>query len=64
MTTKRIKKSNFYTENKKIFNIDDIDVIRTLCLRLPQMNSYAKKFNENAKMSFRVNNKQLLKNYN
>ena len=30
MTTKRIKKSNFYTENKKIFNIDDIDVNKLL----------------------------------
>ena len=40
------------------------DVIRPLCLRLPQMTGYAKKFNENAAMSFRVNNKQLLKNYN
>ena len=40
------------------------DVIRPLCLRLPQMTGYAKKFNENATMSFRVNNKQLLKNYN
>ena len=28
------------------------------------MTDYAKKFNENATMSFRVNNKQLLKNYN
>ena len=27
------------------------------------MNGYAKKFNENVTMSFRVNNKQLLKNY-
>ena len=27
------------------------------------MTGYAKKFNENATMSFRVNNKQLLKNY-
>ena len=26
------------------------------------MNGYAKKFNENVTMSFRVNNKQLLKN--
>ena len=40
------------------------DVIRPLCLRLPQMTGYTKKFNENATMSFRVNNKQLLKNYN
>ena len=28
------------------------------------MTDYAKWFNENATMSFRVNNKQLLKNYN
>ena len=35
----------------------DNDVIRPICLRLPQMTSYFKKFNENATMSFRVNNK-------
>ena len=28
------------------------------------MTGYARKFNENRTMSFRVNNKQLLKNYN
>ena len=28
------------------------------------MTGYARKFDENATMSFRVNNKQLLKNYN
>ena len=28
------------------------------------MTDYANKFNENATMSFRLNNKQLLKNYN
>ena len=89
---KNIKKSDFYNKNKKIFNIDDIDVnkilvskkepygknnsliyfigyndndvIRPLCLRLPQMTDYAKNFNKNATMYFRVNNKQLLKNYN
>ena len=42
----------------------DNDVIRPICLRLPQMTSYFKKFNENATMSFRINNKELLKNYN
>ena len=40
------------------------DVIRPLCVRLLQMTGYAKKFNENVTMCFRVNNKQLLKNYN
>ena len=28
------------------------------------MTGYAKKFNENATMSFKANNKQLLRNYN
>ena len=32
--------------------------------RLPQMTGYATKLHENVKMSFRVNNKKLLKNYN
>ena len=40
------------------------NVIRPICLRLPQMTGYAKKFNKNATMFFRVNNRQLLKNYN
>ena len=42
----------------------DNDVIRPLCLRLSQMTGYAKTFNENVTMSFRINNRQLLKNYN
>ena len=41
-----------------------IMMLRPLRLRLPQMTGYVKKFNENATMSIRVNNKQLLKNYN
>ena len=88
---KKLKKSDFY-KNKKIFNIDyidvnkvlvskkepygtknklkyffgynDNDVIRPLCLRLPQMTGYAKKFSENATMCFRANKKHLLQNYN
>ena len=83
------------SKNKKVFQIDDInvdkilvskkepygtkkalkyfigyndnDVIRPLCLRLPQMTGYARKFDENITMFFRVNNnnnnnKQILKN--
>ena len=42
---------------------NDNDVIRPLCVRLQQMTGYAKKFNENATMSFRANNKQFFKNY-
>ena len=88
---KKFKKSAFY-KNRKVFQIDDIDVnkilvskkepygtknalkyfigyndndvIRPLCLRLSQMTGYAKKFNENATISIRVNSKQLLKSYN
>ena len=63
---KKIKKVNF-TKTKKLKNFigyNDNDVIRPLCVRLLQMPGYAKKFNENVTMSFRVNNKQLLKNYN
>ena len=42
-----------------LLDINDNDIIR-----LPQMTGYARKFDENATMSFRINNKQLLKNYN
>ena len=96
---KKIKKSDFY-KNKKIFNINDIDVnnilvskkekygkydsfqhfigyndnvIKPLYLELPQMTGYINKFNENKnkakykntiRMSFKVKDKKLFKNYN
>ena len=87
---KKIKRRSFY-KNKKINDIEDIDVnnilvskkesycnknsfkyfigyndndiIRPLCIRLSQMTGYAKKFDENATMSFIVKNKQLSKKY-
>ena len=43
---------------------NDNDAIRPLCVRLPQMTGYARKFDENTTMSFTANDKQLLKNYN
>ena len=86
---KKIKKSDFY-KNKKVFQIDTIDVnniliskkesygnknslkyfigyndndiIRPLCIKLPQMTGYFRKLNENLTMSFRVKDNQLLKN--
>ena len=60
------KKEPYGTKNalKYFIGYNDNDVIRPLCLRLPQMTGCAKKFNENATMSFRANNKHLLKNYN
>ena len=60
------KKEPYETKNafKYFIGYNDDDVVRPLCVRLPQITDYAKKFNENATMSFRVNNKQLLKSYN
>ena len=59
------KKEPYGTKNVLKYFIEYNDnVIRPLCLRLLQMTGYTKKFNENVTMSFRVNNKQLLKNYN
>ena len=49
---------------KYFIGYNDNDVIRPLCLRLPRMTGYAKSFNENAAIPFRVNSKQLLKSYN
>ena len=48
---------------KYFIRYNDNDVFRPLRLRLSQMTGYAKKINEKVTMSFRVNNKQLLKNY-
>ena len=60
------KKEPYGTKNsfKYFIGYNDIDIIRPLCIRLLQMTDYARKFNENTTMSFRVNNKQLIKNYN
>ena len=85
---KKIKRGSFY-KNKKINNIENIDVnnilvskkelygsknsfkyfigyndndiIRPLCIRLPQMTGYAEKFDGNATMTFIVKDKQPLK---
>ena len=60
------KKEPYGTKNalKYFVEYNDNDVIRPLCVRLPQMTGYAKKFNKNVAMSFRANNGQLLRNYN
>ena len=60
------KKEPYGTKNsvKYFIGYNDNDVITPLYLRLPQMTGYTRKFDENATMPFRVNNKQLLKNYN
>ena len=59
------KKEPCGTKNsfKYFIGYNNNDVIRPLCIRLQQMTGYARKFDKNATMSFRVNNKQLSKNY-
>ena len=53
------KKEPYGTKNsfKQFIRYNDNDVIRLLCVRLPQMTGYARKLDENATMSFTVNNK-------
>ena len=60
------KKEPYGNKNslKYFIGYNDNDFIRLLCIRLPQMTGYARTFCKNATMSFRVNNKQLLKNDN
>ena len=60
------KKEPYGTKNsfKYFIGYNDNDIIRPLCIRLLQMTGYVRKFNENSTMSFRVKDKQLLKNYN
>ena len=55
------KKESYGTKNSLRYFIgyNDNDVIRPLCIRLPQMTGYARKFDENATMSFIVKDKKL-----
>ena len=54
------KKELYWTKKslKYFIGYNDNDIIRPLYIRLPQMTGYARKFDENAAMSFRANNKQ------
>ena len=57
------KKESYGNKNsiKYFIGYNDNNIFRPLCIKLPQMTGYARKFDENGTMSFRVNNKQLLK---
>ena len=59
------KKESYDNKNslKYFIRYDDNDIIRPLCIRLPQMTGYARKVDENVSMSFIVKDKQFLKNY-
>ena len=59
------KKESYGTKTflKYLIGYNDNDIIRPLCVKLPQMTGYARKFDENATMSFIVKDKHLLKKY-
>ena len=42
---------------------NDYDVIRPLCIKVPQMIEYVNDFDSNKTMSFKVNDNRLLKKY-
>ena len=49
---------------KYFIEYNDNDVVRPLCIKLPQMTGYVRKFEGNTTISFKISNKQLLKKYN
>ena len=54
------KKKSF----KYLIGYHDNDVIRPLCIKLPQMIGNVKCFESNKTLSFKINNKKLLKKCN
>ena len=60
------KKEAYGTKNslKYFIGYNDDDVIRHVCIRLPQMIGYVKHFDRNKTMSFKVGDNKLLKKYN
>ena len=59
------KKESYGTKNslKYFIGNNDGDVIRPLCILLPQMIGYVKHFDSNKTMSFKISNNKLLKKY-
>ena len=60
------KKESYGTKNslKYFIGYNDSDVIRPLCIILPQMIAYVKHFDSNKTMSFKVTDNKILKKYN
>ena len=60
------KEEPYRTKNlfKYFIGYNDSDIIRPLCIKLPQMIGYVRKFEGNTTMYFKTSNKQLLKRYN
>ena len=57
---------SYRTKNsfKYFIGYNDNDVIRPLCIKLPQITGYVKKSKGNTTMSINISDKQLLKKYN
>ena len=60
------KEEPYGTKNsfKYFIGYNDNDVIRLLCVKLPQMTGFVKKFDDNVTMSFKASDKQLFRKYN
>ena len=60
------KKERYGNKNslKYFIGYNDNDIIRPLCIRLPQMTGYARKFDENETMSFIVKDKNICRQHN
>ena len=60
------KQESYGTKNsiKYFIGYNDTDVIRQLCIILPQMTGYVKDFDSNKIMFFKVSDNKLLKKYN
>ena len=60
------KEEPYGTKNsfKYFIGYYDNDIIRPLCIKLPRMTGFVRKFEGNTTMSFKISNKQLLKKYN
>ena len=62
-----VSKKEPYGTNKSIkyfIGYNDDDIIRPLCVKLPQMIGYVKCFDGNKTISFKVTDKMLLKKIN
>ena len=59
------KKESNRTKNSLKYFIDynNDNVIRSLCIKLPQMIGYVKHFDSNKTMSFKLSDEKLLKKY-
>ena len=60
------EKESYGTKNslKYFIGYNDDDVIRPLCIKLPQVIGYIKSFDSNKPISFKVSDNKLLKKYN